>query len=60
MSDISKDRPKVNDTKIGVKKVPFRCPVCAGYGTLKYGTIKCHACNGKGFIVVPQEEADEK
>jgi len=50
------EEPKVNDVKIEIKKVPFRCPVCAGFGSLKYGTIKCHGCEGKGFIVVSQEE----
>lgn len=29
-----------------------RCVVCNGFGTLKFGTIKCHACNGKGYIIV--------
>ena len=29
-----------------------RCPVCNGFGTLKYGTIKCRACNGEGFITL--------
>ena len=50
------ENPKVNDTKIEVNKVPFKCPVCGGFGTLSYGTKVCHACNGKGFIIVPQEE----
>ena len=37
-----KDQPKINDTKIEVKKIPFKCPVCGG-------------CGGTGFIVVDQE-----
>jgi DnaJ-class molecular chaperone len=37
------------------KLIPFKCPVCNGFGTLKYGEIVCHACDGKGFIVVDQE-----
>lgn len=32
-----------------------KCPVCNGFGTLKYGEILCHACKGKGYIVVPNE-----
>ena len=54
------DQAKINDTKIEVNKVPFKCPVCGGFGTLKYGTIKCHGCDGKGFIVVAQEEKNAK
>jgi len=30
-----------------------RCPVCNGFGTLKYGTLTCQGCGGKGYIVVP-------
>lgn len=30
-----------------------RCPVCNGFGTLKYGEKICQACKGKGYIVVP-------
>ena len=29
-----------------------RCAVCNGFGTLKYGSIKCNACGGTGFIVI--------
>lgn len=32
-----------------------KCVVCNGFGTLKYGEILCHACKGKGYIVVPNE-----
>lgn len=45
---------KVKPTQIGQK-----CPVCSGFGTLKYGTIKCHGCKGKGFILVPVFDAEE-
>lgn len=37
------------------KKVPFKCPVCNGFGTLKYGAIICQACAGKGYVIVDQE-----
>ncbi len=30
-----------------------RCPVCNGFGTLKYGSIICQACKGKGYVFVP-------
>jgi len=32
-----------------------KCPVCNGFGTLKYGAIKCHGCHGKGFVVINNE-----
>lgn len=30
-----------------------RCPVCNGFGTLKYGTKVCQGCDGKGYVIVP-------
>ena len=30
-----------------------RCPVCNGFGTLKYGTITCQGCHGKGYVIIP-------
>lgn len=30
-----------------------RCPVCNGFGTLKYGTKTCQGCYGKGYVIVP-------
>jgi DnaJ-class molecular chaperone len=38
------------------KKIPFKCPVCNGFGTLKYGEKQCQACKGLGFVVIAQEE----
>lgn len=35
-----------------------KCPVCNGFGTLKYGTKICQACIGKGYILVPNREAE--
>lgn len=35
-----------------------KCPVCNGFGTLKYGTKICQACKGKGYILVPNREAE--
>jgi len=32
-----------------------KCPVCNGFGTLKYGAITCQACNGSGFVVINNE-----
>ncbi len=30
-----------------------RCPVCNGFGTLKYNTKTCQGCYGKGYVIVP-------
>jgi DnaJ-class molecular chaperone len=49
------------DSKEGFPKVHSeKCPVCNGFGTLKYGEIVCHACKGKGYIIVPNEIEREK
>lgn len=33
-----------------------RCPVCNGFGTLKYGALICQGCSGKGYVLVPTKE----
>lgn len=38
------------------KNIPIKCPVCKGFGTLGYAQKTCHACNGKGYILVDCEE----
>ena len=43
-------------TKVKPTKLPVQCPVCRGFGTLKYGAKICQGCNGKGYILVPAEE----
>ena len=59
--DFANDKIKVvNDTKIEPKILPFRCPVCNGFGTLKHGSKICSACGGKGYITVSQEGQDGK
>jgi DnaJ-class molecular chaperone len=30
----------------------FKCPVCSGFGTVSFKKVKCHACQGKGFVVI--------
>lgn len=32
-----------------------RCPVCNGFGTLKHGTKICQGCEGKGYVIVPNQ-----
>lgn len=43
-------------TEIKPKYIPFKCVVCNGFGTVNWGKIKCHACDGVGFILIPPEE----
>jgi DnaJ-class molecular chaperone len=38
-----------------VRFVNQKCGLCNGFGTLKYGQIVCHACKGKGVVVVDQQ-----
>lgn len=45
---------KVKPTHVGQK-----CPVCNGFGTLQYGKVQCHACEGKGYILIPAVEVME-
>ncbi len=40
--------------------IPMRCPVCKGRGDVNWGKETCKACNGKGYIKVPPQEADEQ
>lgn len=42
------------------KKIPFKCPVCNGFGTLKYGTIVCQGCEGRGWVIVNQDGQTEE
>ena len=46
----------VKNPEIKINKIPFKCPVCNGFGTLKYGEKVCQACRGKGFVIVEQEK----
>jgi DnaJ-class molecular chaperone len=44
---------KVFETeKINIKVAPFKCVVCNGFGTLSFGKKLCHACKGKGYIII--------
>lgn len=37
-----------------------KCPVCNGWGTVSFKQITCHACSGKGFILIPIEKQRQK
>ena len=53
MDDINRIIPK---TEIKPKFVPVKCVVCNGHGTVTYQRIKCHGCQGKGYILVEGTE----
>ena len=36
--------------------IPVKCAVCNGFGTVNWGKASCHACGGKGYIMVPAKE----
>lgn len=40
------------DGQMEVRFTPHKCPVCNGFGTLKYGEKTCQACNGSGYVVI--------
>lgn len=47
----------------GIQKVepvgiPFKCPVCLGFGTVNWGKQICQSCNGKGYVLVPARQQD--
>jgi len=55
----SNDSPTVKTTSKEIfvpRSVAQRCPVCNGFGTLKYGSLICHGCKGRGYILVPAEK----
>lgn len=37
-----------------------KCPVCNGWGTVSFKQVTCHACEGKGFILIPVERERQK
>ena len=32
--------------------IPQKCPVCNGFGTVSYAKVKCHGCDGRGYVVI--------
>ena len=48
------------DRQIEVPTIPAevhaeKCVVCNGFGSLKYGELLCHACGGKGYLLIPNK-----
>lgn len=52
------DIQKLEITKIKPRYFAQMCPVCNGFGTLRYGTKECQGCIGKGYVLVPTGEKD--
>ncbi len=44
----------------------LKCVVCNSFGTVTHARIKCHGCNGRGYIIIdnltgfPVEEIERK
>jgi hypothetical protein len=49
-----KDIEKVSPTNI-----PFKCPVCNGYGTVSSEKYQCHGCKGKGWVLTPSTNLEK-
>ena len=45
--------PKIHICDVIPKYFAQTCPICNGFGTLKYGTKICQGCEGRGYILVP-------
>lgn len=52
---MDKQIPDVRVIDVKPKYYAQLCPVCHGFGTLKYGTKTCQGCDGKGCVVIPTE-----
>ena len=46
--------------QLKAKYIAQKCPVCNGWGTVSFRRVECHACMGKGFILIPTEQDREK
>jgi len=40
--------------------IPIKCVVCNGFGTVNWGKASCHACHGKGYILISAMEGGEE
>jgi len=52
----SKPLINIDSKEIKPKYLGQRCPVCNGFGSLRYGEKQCQACEGRGYILIPVEE----
>lgn len=54
------DRKTDDSSDYVPSKIPFKCVICNGFGSLKYGELQCHGCKGKGYILIPTKEKEEE
>lgn len=47
-----------NDESSGF--VALKCPVCNGFGTVSFKRITCHACSGKGYVVINLKDRENE
>lgn len=59
MENTPREENKIIVEKVRAKYIAQTCPVCNGFGTLKYGAKVCQGCEGKGYILIPAEEVKE-
>lgn len=46
------------DTRLRPALVPVKCVVCNGWAKVNWGKAVCHACEGKGYILVPVQKEE--
>lgn len=51
---------ELKNSKLTPQKIAQRCPVCNGFGTLKWGTKTCQGCKGLGYVLVPAIDQEER
>ena len=49
----------ISNNHMKPKFIAQKCPVCNGWATVSYKRIICHACEGKGYILIPAETEKE-
>lgn len=54
------DKIQLSTIQVKPKYLAQKCPVCNGWSTVSFKRIACHACLGKGYILIPVETEREK
>lgn len=49
---------KMTDSNQKLPYIPVKCVVCNGFGTVNWGKSQCHACQGRGYILIPNRQTD--
>lgn len=37
-------------------RIPYKCPVCNGFGTVTFKKVTCHGCHGKGYVLIDNDD----